>query len=133
MKLVNLPSYAYYNNLFHFTIGPNINVLGSRCPTVFVYDSQVLIQTQLHGNANALNILQLPIPMHVFTKFYYEQRYDRNLDSYVVRVFVNDTLAKQQENNMAFEFENVKVYTSDQWHGPLQDSVVIKDFMFGSL
>jgi len=69
--------------------------------------------------------------MNVFTKYYYEQRYDEVQQDYVFRVFFNDTLIASHVNSNAYEYENVKVYTGNDWY--LVSDVIIKDFKFGSL
>jgi len=68
--------------------------------------------------------------MNVFTNYYMEQRYNESVNKYFVRVFVNDSLIEEKINSNPYEYENIKVYMSDQWYQP--PDVIIKDFKFGT-
>jgi len=127
-----LSSATGWRNIFHFTIGPNNGAIGSRCPALFSNGNNFhFLHWRLIGQAlQQINIL-IPWRMNVFTKYYYEQRYDEVQQDYVFRVFFNDTLIASHVNSNAYEYENVKVYTGNDWY--LVSDVIIKDFKFGSL
>jgi len=116
---------------FHFTIGPNVKGLGSRCPALLTYGGKYYFRHQLDGLEDQYILSRLPIAMNVFTNFYYEQKYNVTIGNYVVRAFINNTLVSSDINRNASVFHNVKVYTSDPWHEPLD--CIIKDFKFGFL
>jgi len=100
----------------------------SRCPAVFNNGHNWIIKYTLDGYSQVL--FYVPMEFNVFTNFYYEQRYDRTEEDYVVRLYVNDILVKTGMNSFADEYENVKVYTGNAWY-PSTDAVV-KNFKFGS-
>jgi len=72
----------------------------------------------------------VPTTMNVFTNYYFEQRFNEAQGKYVVRLFINDIVVKTAVNSMAYEFENIKVYTSDEYYPTC--NVIIKDLKFGT-
>lgn len=73
-----------------------------------------------------------PIPLNVFSSWYYEQRFDATIQKHVAKVFINNTLVAEIVNDGAKDFHNVKLYVSDPWHSS-QGVFVIKDFKYGPL
>jgi len=118
-------------NIFHFTVGGNSVVYGDRCPGLFVHGRQVAFATALNGNKNGIIHNYRQYPMHAFSHWYYEQRFNTTSQKYVIKVFINNTLVNEVVNENAVEFQNVKLYVSDPWSQ--KPDVLIKDFKYGVL
>jgi len=90
--------------------------------------NNLFLFTALNSNGNEI-IYDQPIPLNVFSHFYYEQRFNETTQKYVIKVLINDTIVKEIINNDVRDFQNVSVYLSDPWFSPA--NVIVKDFKYG--
>jgi len=118
-------------NVFQFTTGENYGYHGTRCPSLFLHFDKWHCTTSANGNANNYIYSGEPIPMNVFSYFYYEQRFNATIQEYVIKVFINNTLVKEVINNDARDFQNVKIYLANSWYDPAD--AIVKDFKYGIL
>jgi len=117
-------------SIFHFTLGGNDAVYGDRCPGLWIAGYNLLLLTGVSGNMNK-QVYYGPIPMNVFSHFYYEQRFDATTQKYVIKVSINNTVVTEMVNNDARDFQNVKAYFGNPWYLPAD--IITKDFKFGTL
>jgi len=124
-------SAMHHSNVFRFTIGGAIGQYGNRCPALFLKYNSWYLTTCMNSVVSVTIYRDVPVPLHVFSHFYYEQRFNVSSGEYIIKVFINNALVKEVANSDARDFSNVKVYLSDDAHP--QSDVIVKDFKYGIL
>jgi len=120
-----------YTNIFHFTTGGNFNLYSDRCPSLFLNFNSWHLKADVNETKNIMIYSGGVVPLHVFSQFHYEQRFNASAGKHVVKLFIDNTLVKEAVNNDPRDFQNVKVYLSDDWKSASE--VILKDFKYGIL
>ena len=119
--------------MYHFTVDGNAGVYGTRIPALFIRNGNKIL---LRVDGSPILVRDHIMPTFVAgTKFHvrFEQVYDSALSKYILKAYVNRVLYYQVENTDPREFQNVKIYTCDDWHGTCNGLFAIYGFKYGPL
>ena len=107
---------AGYASIIHVGLGPDHASYGDRTPSIqFKAQTTMMhISSAVNGNENYYPSDTSPLPMNEWTQVEMSQL--RLTDgSYQYTIKINDQIYDQIINNDAREFENIKVYTGDNY------------------
>ena len=110
-------------NILHVSAGGNQDKYGDRNPAIFYEKDAGWVQVQSAVNGNMFSGVNRPL---ILNKEYTVEIHQRYLNQGVYRytVILDGEIIKSDNNGQAFQYHNVKVWTSGKWNEPACNGVI---------
>lgn len=112
--MVILQPASTYRNIFHFTTGLNRDEHGSRTPSMWLMNNQVLLIRFNTDSDHNKGYFSQSVPLNQKLRVIIQQVMVSNQP--VFRIFIDQIMVYEFAHNWKIPFKNVKFYMSDPWY-----------------